>query len=48
MNNDRQQGQEALVDMAKAAWEVRSHAYILGNTRVGAAALSSDGAIFVG
>jgi cytidine deaminase len=48
MKDGQQQVQEVMVKMAKAAWEVRSHAYILGNTRVGAAALSSDGAIFAG
>src|ERR1051325_6433694 len=37
-----------LDEMARAAWEVRGRAYILGPTKVGAAAVSDDGAIFAG
>lgn len=34
--------------LAKAAWRVRENAYTFGHTKVGAAALSADGEIFVG
>lgn len=34
--------------LAEAAWECRRHAYVFGKTKVGAAALSSKGEIFVG
>lgn len=34
--------------LADAAWDVREKAFVFGNTRVGAAALTSDGIIFVG
>jgi cytidine deaminase len=34
--------------LSKAAWKVRENAYILGKTKVGAAAMSADGTIFVG
>jgi cytidine deaminase len=36
---------EALAD---AAWKVREHAYILGQTKVGAAVMAADGSIHVG
>jgi cytidine deaminase len=34
--------------LAEAAWEVRESAYTFGHTKVGAAALSADGEIFIG
>lgn len=34
--------------LTEAAWKVRENAYILGKTKVGAAAMSSSGSIFVG
>jgi cytidine deaminase len=34
--------------LARAAWECRENAFIYGDTKVGAAAMSSDGTIFVG
>lgn len=34
--------------LAQAAWRVRENAHIFGRTKVGAAALSADGEIFVG
>ncbi len=34
--------------LGDAAWEVREHARVHGPTRVGAAALTAEGAIFVG
>jgi cytidine deaminase len=37
-----------LEDLALRAWKCREHAYVIGNTKVGAAALSSRGNIFVG
>lgn len=37
-----------LKSLAEAAWEVRNRAYILGKTKVGAAALSANGDMFVG
>lgn len=37
-----------LQEMASVAWECREHAYILGNTRVGAAVMSDDGKIYAG
>jgi cytidine deaminase len=40
--------EKQLSALAEAAWEVRKNAYILGKTKVGAAAMSADGEIFVG
>lgn len=37
-----------LAALTEAAWKVREHAHILGKTKVGAAAMSADGGIFVG
>jgi len=37
-----------LAELAREAWKVREHAFILGNTRVGAALRSNDGRVFVG
>jgi len=37
-----------LRQLAREAWKCWNHAYVLGNTKVGAAAMSSDGRIFVG
>jgi cytidine deaminase len=34
--------------LARVAWERRQNAYVLGKTRVGAAALTADGSIFGG
>jgi cytidine deaminase len=34
--------------IAKAAWEVRAHARVLGDTRVGCAVLDEDGRVFTG
>ncbi|MBL7083865.1 MAG: cytidine deaminase [Candidatus Aminicenantes bacterium] len=34
--------------LAHAAWECRNHAYVLGNIKVGAAVMASDGSIFIG
>lgn len=34
--------------LAQEAWKGRENAYVIGNTKVGAAALSSDGCIFLG
>lgn len=34
--------------LAQAAWAARSHAYVIGPTRVGAAVLTGNGAIFTG
>jgi cytidine deaminase len=34
--------------LSRAAWGVRENAYILGDTRVGSAALTADGSIFLG
>jgi len=34
--------------LAREAWKCQSRAYVLGNTKVGAAALSNEGRIFVG
>lgn len=34
--------------LVEAAWKVREHAYILGETKVGAAAMSSDGSVSAG
>lgn len=36
------------MELAKAAWEVRNHARILGKTRVGCAALSASGRTWAG
>jgi len=35
-------------ELADAAWDCREHAYVIGSTAVGAAALSSEGKIFAG
>jgi cytidine deaminase len=40
--------QAQLRDLALKAWKSREHAYVLGNTKVGAAVLANDGAIFLG
>jgi len=40
--------QSDLEKLADLAWEVRNKAYIIGKTKVGAAAMSTDGSIFVG
>jgi cytidine deaminase len=40
--------EDHLSRMAAAAWECRERAYILGSTRVGAAAISRDGSVFSG
>lgn len=37
-----------LQQLAEAAWAVREHSYILGKTKVGAAAMTSDSSIFTG
>ena len=37
-----------LNEIAKEAWKVRENAYILGKTKVGAAALSSTGNVYLG
>jgi cytidine deaminase len=34
--------------LATAAWKCRQHAFVIGNTKVGAAALCSSGAMFSG
>jgi cytidine deaminase len=34
--------------LADEAWKCREHAYVIGNTKVGAAALARDGSIYVG
>jgi cytidine deaminase len=34
--------------LSEAAWKCRNHAYVLGNTKVGASVMSEDGTIFVG
>ena len=39
---------DQLRELAREAWKCRDHAYVLGNTKVGAAAMSNDGSIFVG
>ena len=39
---------EELQRLAKAAWDVREHSYIIGTTKVGCAVLCSDGAIYSG
>jgi len=36
------------LQLARAAWESRSRAYVMGNTRVGAAVMVSDGGMFAG
>lgn len=35
-------------DLAEAAWNIRTHAYIFGNTKVGCAVLGSNGQIYTG
>ena len=40
--------EEELKHLAKTAWEYREKAYILGDTKVGAALMSDDGNIFGG
>jgi cytidine deaminase len=40
--------QESWSELANAAWEVRSNAYLIGKTKVGAALLSKSGKIFTG
>ena len=37
-----------LAEIAKDAWKIRENAYILGKTKVGAAALSSSGKVYLG
>jgi len=37
-----------LKELARAAWECRDRGYVLGNTKVGTAVMSSDGCIFQG
>jgi cytidine deaminase len=41
-------GKSQLSHLAVEAWKGREHAYVMGNTKVGASVLSSDGSIFVG
>lgn len=49
MNQDTDLVTDAkLRELAKEAWLSRQRAYVVGNTKVGAAALSSDGSIFRG
>ncbi len=40
--------EDQLACLAAEAWKSREHAYVMGNTKVGASALSSDGSIFAG
>ncbi|MGC2237990.1 MAG: hypothetical protein WA584_17655 [Pyrinomonadaceae bacterium] len=47
-NKSREITQNQLDSLAQAAWKVREKAYILGKTKVGAAAMCSDGNIFSG
>jgi cytidine deaminase len=37
-----------LKELAEAAWQVRGNAHVFGNTRVGAAIITSDRKVFVG
>lgn len=37
-----------LQELTEAAWRCRDRAYVLGDTRVGAAVMASDGSVFVG
>lgn len=41
-------GVKRLKELAKLAWKCRDYAYVVGNTKVGAAALSNDGVVSVG
>ena len=41
-------GQEQWNDLAIAAWQVRSNAYLIGTTKVGAALISELGIIYTG
>jgi cytidine deaminase len=34
--------------LARSAWKCRENAFVIGNTKVGAAAMSKDGSVFVG
>ena len=38
---------EELQRLAKAAWDVREHSYIVGTTKVGCTVLCADGAIYI-
>ncbi len=40
--------EEQWSELARRAWECRERAYVLGNTKVGATVISSDGGIFAG
>lgn len=35
-------------ELSKSAWQCRDQAYVLGNTKVGSAAMSKEGIIYVG
>jgi len=39
---------EMWATLAAAAWKSRQHAFVIGNTKVGAAAICSSGALFSG
>jgi cytidine deaminase len=39
---------DKLAEIAEDAWKVRENAYIIGKTKVGAAALSSNGKVYLG
>ena len=46
--NQPEINQSQLARLAVEAWKGRENAYVMGNTKVGASVLSSDGSIFVG
>ena len=41
-------GQDSVVALSQAAWEVRNYSHVIGPTRVGCAVLGTDGKIYTG